>query len=179
MSPSIIVWGPMCIWALVKLLLQICVPLHLEHRWSELRVHLGGLFFWWVRSCFLHLFQKFWLKLFLTGNYNGYFTLFLGTLCLENLFQPFILKKCLFLSLMCVSCMQWHAGSYLCIQSANLCLFIGDLNSLMLRDIKHQWLLIPAIFIVCGVILFVCFSSFEFVVWCQMFRFIVFSWFML
>ena len=42
------------------------------------------------------------------------------------------------LSLRFVSCMQQNAGSCLCIQSLSLCLFIGELNPLMLRDIKEK-----------------------------------------
>ena len=41
-SPTIIVLGAMC--ALVKFLLRMRVPLHLEHRCSELRVLLVGFF---------------------------------------------------------------------------------------------------------------------------------------
>jgi len=58
--------------------------------------------------------------------------------------------------------MQQNVGSCLGIQSVSLCLFIGDLSALMLRDIRDQ-LLVPAIFVVRGR-KFECFSSFEFVV---------------
>jgi hypothetical protein len=40
-------------------------------------------------------------------------------------------------TLRCASCMQQNAGSCLHIQSFSLCLFIGKLNPLMLRDIKE------------------------------------------
>jgi len=40
------------------------------------------------------------------------------------------------LSLRCVSFRQQYAGPSLCIQFVDLCLFIGELRPLMLRDIK-------------------------------------------
>lgn len=49
-------------------------------------------------------------------------------------------------------------------QSVNLCLFIGELGPMMLRDIKDQLLLVPLIFIVSGEVMFVWFSSSVFVV---------------
>ena len=72
-------------------------------------------------------------------------------------------KECLSLSLRCLSCMQQNAGSCLRIQSVSLCLFIRELSSLMLRDIKEKWLLLPVIFVVRGRIMFVWLSSFGFV----------------
>ena len=53
--------------------------------------------------------------------------------------------------------MQQNVGSCSRSQSVSLCLFIGELSPLMLRDIKEQWLLLPVIFI------FVWLSSFRFV----------------
>ena len=41
--------------------------------------------------------------------------------------------------------MQKNPGSCLHIQSVNLCLFIGELSPLMLRDIKEKSLLLPVI----------------------------------
>jgi hypothetical protein len=63
-------------------------------------------------------------------------------------------------------------GSCLNIQSLSSCffflfvclLFIRELCPLMLRNIRDQWLLLPVIFVVRGWIMFVCFSSFCFVV---------------
>jgi hypothetical protein len=43
-----------------------------------------------------------------------------------------------FLSLRYVSCMQQNARSCLHIQSVSLCLFIGELSPLMLREIKDK-----------------------------------------
>ena len=51
--------------------------------------------------------------------------------------------------------MQKNAGSCLHIQSVSLRLFIGELNPLILRDIKEKWLLLPVIFVVRGGIMFV------------------------
>jgi hypothetical protein len=63
---------------------------------------------------------------------------FLGPFAWKRIFQPFTLRYCLSLSLRCVFCMQQNAGSCLHIQSVKLCLFIGKLSSLMLRDIKKS-----------------------------------------
>ena len=58
-------------------------------------------------------------------------------------FQPFTLKQCLSFSLKWVSCMQQNVGSCLCNQFVSLCLFIGELSPLILRDIEEQSLLLP------------------------------------
>ena len=44
--------------------------------------------------------------------------------------------------------MQQKVGCCLCNQSVNLCLFIGKLSPLILRDIKEKLLLLPVIFLV-------------------------------
>jgi hypothetical protein len=62
---------------------------------------------------------------------------FLGPFVWKFVFQPFALRCCLVLALRCISCMQQNAGSCLHIQSVSLCLFIGELSPLMLRDIKE------------------------------------------
>ena len=46
------------LWALVRFLLWMQVPLHLEHRYSGLRVHLVGLFLRWIWSVLPYLFWK-------------------------------------------------------------------------------------------------------------------------
>jgi hypothetical protein len=55
--------------------------------------------------------------------------------------------------------MQQNAVSCLGIQYVSVCLFIGELSPLMLRDIKEKLLLLPVIFVVRGVILLVWLSS--------------------
>ena len=50
-----------------------------------------------------------------------------------------------------------------CSQSVNLCVFIGDLSPLILRDINEKQLLLPIIFVVKVGILFLWLSSFSFV----------------
>ena len=60
--------------------------------------------------------------------------------------------------------MQQNAGSYLHIESVSLCLFIGELSPLMLRDIRDQGWLLSVTFVGRGEIIPVCFSSFGFVV---------------
>jgi hypothetical protein len=69
---------------------------------------------------------------------NGYFILFLGTICLENCFPAFHSEVVSVLSLRWVSCKQQNIVSYLCSQSVSLCLFIGELSPLILRDIKEK-----------------------------------------
>jgi hypothetical protein len=44
--------------------------------------------------------------------------------------------------------MQQYVGSYLCSQSVSLCLLIGELNTLILGDIKEKSCLHPVIFVV-------------------------------
>jgi hypothetical protein len=41
-----------------------------------------------------------------------------------------------------------YMGPFLCNQSVNLCLFIGDLSPLIIRDIKEKSLLLPVIFVI-------------------------------
>ena len=59
--------------------------------------------------------------------------------------------------------MQQNVGSCLSNQFVSLCLFIGDLSPLILRDIKEKPLLLPVIFVVRVGILFMLLSSFRFV----------------
>ena len=59
--------------------------------------------------------------------------------------------------------MQQNAGSCVYIQSVSLCLFIGELSPLILRDIKEKSLLLPVIFVVRVGILLMWLSSFRFV----------------
>ena len=72
-------------------------------------------------------------------------------------------------------CMQQNDESCLCIQSVSLCLFIGELSPLMLRDINDQWLLVPNILLLvlcvcvilffwacCEMINFLCFLEYSF-----------------
>jgi hypothetical protein len=55
----------------------------------------------------------------------------------KTVFQTFNLRKFLSLTLRYVSCIQQDAGSCLYFLSVGLCLFIGELSSLMLREIKE------------------------------------------
>jgi hypothetical protein len=50
--------------------------------------------------------------------------------------------------------MQQNVGSCLCSYSFSLCLLIGELSPLILRDIKENELLFPVIFVVRVGILF-------------------------
>jgi hypothetical protein len=78
-------------------------------------------------------------------------------------FHAFILRYCLSFSLRWVSCKQQNVGSCLCSQSVSLCLFIGELNPLILRDIKEKSLLLPIIFVVNVGMLFLWLFSFRLV----------------
>ena len=49
------------------------------------------------------------------------------------------------MSLRQVSCMQQNIGSFLPNQSLSLCLFTGELSSLILRDIKEEALIFPVL----------------------------------
>ena len=60
-------------------------------------------------------------------------------------FQPFILGQCLSFSLRLVSCKQHNVGSCLISQSVNLCLFIGEMSTLILGNIKEKQQLLPII----------------------------------
>ena len=53
-------------------------------------------------------------------------------------FHPFTLRHCLSCSLRWVSCKQQNVVSCLCSQSVSLCLFIGELRPLILRNIKEK-----------------------------------------
>jgi hypothetical protein len=53
-------------------------------------------------------------------------------------FQPFTLRSCLSFSLRWVSFKQQKVRSCLSSQSVSLCLFIGELSPLILRDIKEK-----------------------------------------
>jgi hypothetical protein len=64
---------------------------------------------------------------------------------------------------MWVSCKQLNVGFCLCSQSVSLCLFIGELIPLILKDIKEKSLLLPVIFVVRYGIMFMWLSSFWFV----------------
>ena len=91
---------------------------------------------------------------------------FLGPFAYKSFFLPFTLRQCLSMFLRCVSCMQQNAGSCLHIQSVSLCLFIGELSPLILRDIKERWLLVPDMFVFVGGFMCLWFSPFGFVVRC-------------
>lgn len=71
---------------------------------------------------------------------------FLDPFAWKIFFQPFTLRK--YLSLMS-RCMQQKGRSSLHTDSISLCLFIGELSPLILRDINVQWLLSPWFCFVC------------------------------
>jgi hypothetical protein len=122
------------LWALVKFLLWMWVFLHQEHRCSELRVLLGPLMS--VKCPSLSFLITWCWKSILFDIRMATPASFLELFAGKIVFQHFIQKFCLSLSLSSVSCMQQNVRSYLCIQSISLCLFIGELSPLILRDLR-------------------------------------------
>jgi hypothetical protein len=89
--------------------------------------------------------------------------LFLGTICLENCFAAFYSEVVSVFVTEVSFLYAENTGSSLHWIVCCLCLFIGELSPLMLRDIKEKSLFLPVIFVVKGGIMFVWFSSFGFV----------------
>ena len=113
------------------------VLLHLGHRCSELQLSLGGFFpLDKYEVSFFIMLDNFCLKVYFIGYYDGNFCFFPGPLVWKTFSHLFTLRYCLYLLLGCVSCMQQNVGSCLSIQDVSLCLFIGELSPLILRDIK-------------------------------------------
>jgi len=77
---------------------------------------------------FLIFFDNFWLTVDFIPYKNGYSSLFLGTICLENCFPAFYSEEVSVFSLRYISCVQQNAGFCLPIPSVSLCLFIGELS---------------------------------------------------
>ena len=74
-----------------------------------------------------------------------------GTIFLEDIFPDFYCEVVpVFLMEVCFY-MHQSAGTCLCIKSISICLFIGEMRPLILRDIRERWLLVPFMFgFVCG-----------------------------
>lgn len=106
-------------------------------------------------------FDNIWLKVYFIDIWVATSACFLGPFSWKN-FHLFTQMLCLFLLLRCVSCMQQNAGFCFHIHSGSPCLFIGELSPL--RDIIDQWLLVPVILVLRDGIMFVLFSTFEYVV---------------
>ena len=132
------------------------LPLNLRHRYSVLRVHLGGYFLSWVCS--------FGWKSILLDNRMATPICFLGPFAWE-IFSSLLLQivSVFVADVYFPVCSKMLEAT--CIYSLlAIVFFIGELNQMILRDLRDQWLLLPVIFIVRGGIMFVCFSSFGFVV---------------
>ena len=132
------------------------MPLDLEHRCSELRVLLGRFYLW----CVCHILPyPFWLHLVENWFYL-ILACFLGHLLVKcfpifhfEVVSVFVTEVCFLYAAKC-----WVLFTY----PVSLCLFIGVLSPLILRDIKEKWLLLPAIFVVRSGVMFVWLSSFGF-----------------
>ena len=167
--PTIIVWGVMCALSFSKFLLWMWISLHLEHRCSELRVHLGWFFLWPVWSVLPYLFMKtFGWELILFYIRMTTSACFLGPF-LGKLFSNFLLwgSLCLYCEVVLL-----HWGVFLVCStmldpvytsSMLVYVFVRELSPLMLRDIKEKWLLLLVIFVGRGGFMFLWLSSFGFV----------------
>jgi hypothetical protein len=111
-------------------------------------------------------FDNFWLKCILLGSIMTTSACFLGPFACKTFLQAFTLRLCLSLSLKCVSCMQPKLDTVYVSSLLTHVFFIGELSSLIVRDIKDKSLLLPIIFYAEGAIMCVSFSSFKFVVKC-------------
>ena len=65
------------------------LPLHLEHRYLELIVPFGGFYLYEYEAPLLVFFDIFGLEVNFIRYLNGYSSLFLQTICLENCFSAF------------------------------------------------------------------------------------------
>jgi hypothetical protein len=95
---------------------------------------------------FLIFFDNFNLKIDFVQYYNddaknGSSSWFLETISLENCFPSLYSEVVSVFSLMWIFCMQQTVESCFCNLSVNLCLFIGELSPLILRDDKEKVLL--------------------------------------
>ena len=111
--------------------------LHLEHRYSELRVHLVIFYLHEYEVPLLVFFDKFVLEEDFISYYNGYSSLFLWIVSLENYFPAFY-SEVVSLSLRWVSCTQQNVEFCSCSQYVSLYLFIEELSPLILKDIKEK-----------------------------------------
>jgi hypothetical protein len=137
----------MWVLSLLKVLWWIWVLLHFGHICSELRFSLGGLSPWWIWSVPLHHAWEVLVESQFYWILGGQVLLVSMCHLLGRTFSilwpwdsaSFLLKS--------VYCMKKNAGSFLCIHSVSICLFIGELSPLILRNIKERWLLAPDMFI--------------------------------
>jgi hypothetical protein len=99
---------------------------------------LGDFFFDEYVVFFPFIFDNFGLKSILLYIRMATPACFLEPFAGEMFSQSFTLRYCLSLTLSCVSYMQQNVGSCLHIQSFSLCLFIGELGPLMLKNIRDH-----------------------------------------
>ena len=133
--------GVQCVIQALVFFLNECVcPLHLKHRWSELRHQLERFFLWWVWSFLQHLFGLILVK--------SWFYWILKLICqlaswVCFLGRPFsipLLWGSVCLLLRYVSCMLPNDESCLCIYFLSLYLFIGKLSPMMWEILmRNDW----------------------------------------
>jgi hypothetical protein len=67
-SPTIIVWGSMCVLSFSKVSFMNLGALAIwGHRFSELRLSPGGFSLWWIWSVLPYHADNFWLKIYFIG----------------------------------------------------------------------------------------------------------------
>ena len=128
------VWNLIYVLSLVNFLLLMWVPLYLEHRYSELRHHLAEIFLEDYKMSFPSLLNNFRYNSIL---FNIRITAPAWSLVdlLETLFLALYYEV---MSIFVASCVQWNNGSWPLIHSVKSCLFIEELNPLILRSINDQ-----------------------------------------
>ena len=136
-SLTIIVWGSMCSLGFSKVsfmnvgVIEFGPYLHLQN-WKLILV---DFYIDKYEVSILIFYDNFWLKSILFYIKMATPAYFLGSFVWKIVLQPFILRQCLSLLLRYVSCIQQTAGSCLHIQSVSLCIFIGELSPLILKNI--------------------------------------------
>jgi hypothetical protein len=99
---------------------------------------------WWnfpltsIKCPSLSFFGNFWLKLDFIVYYNGYSSLFLGTICLENCFPTFYSEVVsVFVDEVCFLYEAKILGPVY-ISSQLVFVFLGELSPMILRDTKEK-----------------------------------------
>ena len=117
------------------------LPLYLKHRYSELRVHLGGFYLWWVWSAPLCLFWKLWVGSRFYSILEWLLQFVTSDHLLRKLFSSFLLwgGVCLCSWERFPVCSEMLVPAY--VASLLISLFIGEVSPLILRDIKEKSLL--------------------------------------
>ena len=82
-------WAPLCVLSFSKVSFMTVAALAFRHRCSELRISLVDFSFDDYEVSFLISLDNFLLKVYFIGYMDDISSLFLGTICLEDLFPAF------------------------------------------------------------------------------------------